>query len=649
MSSLDAQPANTHRDSRLLAGFLLAIVIAATGLVYSLAFSGAWYFDDEGNLGDMRYICDLWSWMHYVFGGVAGPSGRPLALASFALQSGAWPDSIQPFLAVNTLIHLLNTLLVFACARAIASLTGHARERALWFAVFVSACWSFAPFLASASLMVVQRMTTLSALFVFAGLWLYLHGRSIMPQQSRKALIAIAAAIFLCTPLAVLAKENGALLLPLLLLTERLLLRSRYQWGSRRAERTTVWFLTVATLLLVAFVISRGLATSAYQFRDFTWLERLLTQGRVIVGYITHLLLPNAASTLPFTDNFPVSRGLWQPPATVLSWLALLAVIACLPWLKKRALILVFGIAWFMTGHLMESTVLPLELYFAHRNYVPAFGLFLCLGWLVILAPLSTKLIRPVRLGAAGYAILSLAALLNTTTLWGDPRSAAVIWYAQAPDSIRAAQFLAGYQLESGQPEAALETLENTLALNPSDIFLASQTLIPCSAEHDDHERRVTRLQQMLEQTSTLRFAESAALYSLSLRSTQAHCGHLSPAHIAGFLAAASRPEVVPQSPQTSHRIRYAKALQAQDQGMFEQAIGYLEGAQEINPQADTVILIAFQMAQLGQLEAAVSYLEDQLERDISGFIKRRLWQSEISRYLADLTNEINDQQSADH
>ena len=33
-----------------------------------------------------------------------------------------------------------------------------------------------------------------------------------------------------------------------------------------------------------------------------------------------------------------------------------------------------FGIAFFLGGHLLESTVLPLELYYEHRNYLPSFG-----------------------------------------------------------------------------------------------------------------------------------------------------------------------------------------------------------------------------------------------------------------------------------
>ena len=36
-----------------------------------------------------------------------------------------------------------------------------------------------------------------------------------------------------------------------------------------------------------------------------------------------------------------------------------------------------FGIAWFLVGHGMESTFLPLEIVHEHRNYLPLFGILL--------------------------------------------------------------------------------------------------------------------------------------------------------------------------------------------------------------------------------------------------------------------------------
>jgi hypothetical protein len=44
---------------------------------------------------------------------------------------------------------------------------------------------------------------------------------------------------------------------------------------------------------------------------------------------------------------------------------------------RNTAPLVAFGIAWFLIGHALESTVLPLEIAHEHRNYLPLFGVLL--------------------------------------------------------------------------------------------------------------------------------------------------------------------------------------------------------------------------------------------------------------------------------
>jgi hypothetical protein len=85
-----------------------------------------------------------------------------------------------------------------------------------------------------------------------------------------------------------------------------------------------------------------------------------------------------------YHDDVILSRSLHEPASTlyaILAWVALLSVCGVLlRWQGGRWL--VFGIAWFLVGHSVESTVWSLELYFEHRNYYPAIGLALALGGL---------------------------------------------------------------------------------------------------------------------------------------------------------------------------------------------------------------------------------------------------------------------------
>ena len=44
---------------------------------------------------------------------------------------------------------------------------------------------------------------------------------------------------------------------------------------------------------------------------------------------------------------------------------------------SRRFPLAAFGIAWFLIGHSLESTFIPLELVHEHRNYLPLFGMLL--------------------------------------------------------------------------------------------------------------------------------------------------------------------------------------------------------------------------------------------------------------------------------
>ena len=84
----------------ILAGGLLVVLA-----VYSMGWSGTLHFDDEPNLDPLYGISDLHSGLTVCYFWRAGPTGRPLSLATFALQHESWPDP-KPFLIFNTVLHI---------------------------------------------------------------------------------------------------------------------------------------------------------------------------------------------------------------------------------------------------------------------------------------------------------------------------------------------------------------------------------------------------------------------------------------------------------------------------------------------------------------------------------------------------------------
>ena len=65
-----------------------------------------------------------------------------------------------------------------------------------------------------------------------------------------------------------------------------------------------------------------------------------------------------------------------------------------------------YGILFFLAGHALESSIFPLEIYFEHRNYLPAVGLALALvSGLMQLE--RTMLQTPARLLLVGLVVIA--------------------------------------------------------------------------------------------------------------------------------------------------------------------------------------------------------------------------------------------------
>ncbi len=67
------------------------------------------------------------------------------------------------------------------------------------------------------------------------------------------------------------------------------------------------------------------------------------------------------------------STAIWSIPLVVFIVTLLVTGFA----VRRRAPVLSLGILWFFAGQVLESTVLPLEIAFEHRNYLADYGILL--------------------------------------------------------------------------------------------------------------------------------------------------------------------------------------------------------------------------------------------------------------------------------
>jgi hypothetical protein len=139
--------------------------------------------------------------------------------------------------------------------------------------------------------------------------------------------------------------------------------------------------LCLAAALVYALLPAGKWLWAGYEMRGFTPLERLLTEGRVLWFYLGLIVLPRMEAFGLYHDDISLSTGLLMPWTTLPALLGL-AGLGWIVWrTRNRAPLLAFGIVWFLIGHGLESTVLPLEIAHEHRNYVPLFGIVLVGAW----------------------------------------------------------------------------------------------------------------------------------------------------------------------------------------------------------------------------------------------------------------------------
>ncbi|MGE7139694.1 tetratricopeptide repeat protein [Luteibacter sp. NPDC031894] len=462
--------------SLVLPTLCAALALLACVATYDPGLSTGYFFDDAANLpvlGEYGRVDDAAKLARYITAGRADPTGRPIALLSFLLDANDWPADPYPFKRTNLLLHLLNGALLFALLNRLGALHGLRSDRSRWAALFGAAAWLLHPLLVSTVLYIVQREAMLPAFFVLAGLHLWLSGRQRVIAGKRLGPLYLVAAFGLCTLLATLSKPNG-ILLPLLALAIDATLphaaAREANWRRYRRWRNTLAFpLALAVTAGVLWVLLKSIGHGPATARSFTLVQRVITEPAILVDYLKLLFLADTHYGSLFHDQYQAAADLLHPWYTLPACLACIAACAFAWRWRRRFPIPAVAVLFFFAGHLLESTSLALELYFEHRNYLPALLIFWPLGvWLAG---------RTRRTWAFGLAIALLGGetLLTSQTisLWDAPVAQARVWAAEAPGSARAQAYAAQQEAEAGDLASGTARIAQALKRFPEEPQIA--------------------------------------------------------------------------------------------------------------------------------------------------------------------------------
>ena len=450
-------------------GLLMAALV--TVCVYWVGLRGPLLLDDHYNLEVLqRWLQGETPLRAVLFDGRSGMFGRPFAMASLALS--AWLGGYAPFAFKlgNLLVHLLTGGLVFALVRRIALCDPRMAGRAGIVAALVATVWLLHPLNAGTVLYAVQRMAQLSVLCMLAGMWFYLAMRDRITTRShhRTAVAMLFFGIPLLLVAGFLSKENALLLPALCLVLELGCYRDTTRPPAIKAFFGTC--LALPFLLGVALLaINPARITSGYLVRDFDWQQRLLTQARALCDYLWKILAPNPPSMGVYTDDYAISTGLLSPPTTLVAILVLAAVTLAAWQLRKRIPALFVGWGIFLVGHAIESSVLPLELYFEHRNYLPMVGVLYAAVGLAVAGgdALGKAGLRPGHIGAVlavGVVALLAFGTHGRARVWSSPETLAISAVTSHPQSLRANMALVKVALQQDNTQAVTGALDRLIA-----------------------------------------------------------------------------------------------------------------------------------------------------------------------------------------
>ena len=363
---------------------LLFILLA----VYSNSFQGDWHFDDYANIIENPNVqiksLSFSELKQSCIGIYQDRLLRPFSYASFALNYYVGGLNVFGFHLVNFFIHYLSSVFLFLFifnTLKLPLLKDQYTNIAYPVALLATVLWSIHPVFVTSVSYIVQRMTSMAGLFYIMSMYFYLKGRT-----SEKTGTAIGFFIFCAlTGLASLLTKENAVMLPFsIFLFDLLLIQGATKENIQK-------FAKILILPLILFIIVGALYTGgftsnvfgAYADRDFTMYERLLTEPRIIIFYLSLLFYP-IHSRLTLLYDINISHSLWQPWTTLPSILLILFLIAAAIYLCRKRPLLSFCILFFFLNHLVEGTVIPLELIFEHRNYIPAMLIFVPVAHLFV-------------------------------------------------------------------------------------------------------------------------------------------------------------------------------------------------------------------------------------------------------------------------
>ena len=476
MKILNLQPemnvSSCHKKIFAITALFIIILI-----IYSNTFHASWHFDDEPNITDNPnlHLKEI-TWENVkrtIFSDRNNPDipYRPVACLSFALNHYFGGLDVFGYHLVNISIHLLSSIFLFLFiyhTLNLPSLKTKYASHSYFIALLATILWTINPVHTQAITYLVQRMASMAGMFCIMSMYFYLKARTTEPGGKKLLFLILC---FVSFAMALGSKENSAIL-PLSIFLYEILLLQKIT-GQNLRKNLRLFFTVMGAILILGFTyiyIQGGNIFSflnGYENRPFTLVQRLLAEPRIIIFYISLLLYP-MPNRLNIAHSFQISTSLFNPISTVLSIILIAGAIGYAVYSAKKQPLFSFCILFFFLNHVIESTILPLELIFEHRNYIPSMLFFLpvAIGFCNLLELYAMK--RTMKHIISVFIILLLIGLGHSTFMrnftWKNEKTLWIDAVEKAPDQFRPHHNLGRYYQDHGHQEEAISEYKKALS-----------------------------------------------------------------------------------------------------------------------------------------------------------------------------------------
>lgn len=613
---------------------ILALFSIITMCIHSYwhGANGLFIFDDIPNLIKLNNYQDFADWDRFwlfLLDGSSGSLGRPLSLASFYLNDNGWPSDPSSFTYTNILIHLINATLVFWVTFKIAHLCGFTSKQQILFSTLSTALWALHPLQTTTVLYIIQRMTELSATFTLIGILFYLYGREVLFKNQKQGFLILFFGVSISLGCAILSKENGALLIAFIWTIELFLFRAS---DIKQPPNFSYWFIPAITtplILLIVYLLNQGLRDGAFSLRSFTLEQRLLSEARILFDYLYEIIMPNIQGNGIFHDDYIISKSLLEPWTTLPAVIGWLILITLTIFFRKKYPFATFAIAWFIAGHMIESTFIALELYFEHRNYLPLLGIAIYIAWEL------TKLFEKNNKAAIAISVSIIAFLsfltMQNAKLWVNPPALITMWHEYHPQSARAQE--AYFALTDDQEKL------KSLYSNETSYTLLLNLANKCKSNTistNDLNSTYTKLNQVKIEYSAVNTLSDFITHWL-----HGGCPQLSSMDVKAFLNNLVESQHIARHFEFAHQTYYWLSEIHLTEGNLDATMQNLELAYALHPSPQLLTMQAQYLASAGLTQAALDKLNDTklLQSTLRQRLILRIYQQQFDRLRQTITN----------